>query len=158
MPKPSIQYAIEINGAAFPLRRGLTDPCSWLIGSSKTALMDINGDLLKDIVTTDTELEGYAVFLNEGGGLFAPPIHFATELSELGEHSGSENFHEQTGVFIDMNGDGYIDYVKSKKEGDTWNIYYNTTGGDKRYQRLQEELTTQKIQLALQNGHEAFFH
>lgn len=152
LQKPNTIHAIELGFLARATHRGLADPFSWVL-SGKTILLDINGDHLKDIVTTGTEVKGYSVCLNEGQGRFAPAIPFLTELSDLGK----ETVTEITAFLADMNSDGFIDYIQADPNTDIWKLYYNTTGGDRRYQSLQTALNIREIQAKLQEGHEAFY-
>lgn len=152
VPSPNVK--IKLLNHEGGLKSGLLF-CGYQINNNiYKDFVDINGDSLPDFVSVEEAVKGWTVFLNEGGERFGPEMVFQTNRKLIVEG----NDEKTTGKTIDMNGDGYVDYVQTVTDGAPWEIYLNTTGGEKRYQNLREAMNMRELQVKLLEAHEAYFH
>ncbi len=98
-------------------------------------LVDINGDFLPDIVTsllvinTDTSTTGTkSIMINQGDGSWVSDADWASTIPEelfLKNFFGSYSEYKREVYFVDMNGDGLVDWLNNGR------VYLNTgTGWD----------------------------
>ena len=77
------------------------------------AFVDLDGDGLLDWIRAFNDAANNTAFLNTGSGWVESPAHALPEI--VRRYSGSQAF--ENGSFLDVNGDGLLDWVRAYQDG-----------------------------------------
>jgi hypothetical protein len=135
-----------------------------LLNHANTIFIDVDGDKCPDLLTSDVESKNWVVFRNLGDGSLATGKVIDCDLVEsskllLDTPATDPKKHQNT--FIDMNGDGLVDHVRTIKGDENyamWEVRLNIPDAQQVYQLKSNEVKIRTCQSLLQRAHEAYFH